>query len=65
MKIRKLVLFDAKCPNLGTWAKRFQKPMSSLKSKPSIYGTSEISEVNTFWLKMPKFGHLAGNFQNK
>ena len=32
IKIRKLILFKPKCPNLGIWAKNFRKPMSDLKS---------------------------------
>ena len=32
IKIRKLILFGPKCPNLGIWAKTFRKPMSDLKS---------------------------------
>ena len=32
VKIRKLILFDAKWPYLGIWDHNFQKPMSDLKS---------------------------------
>ena len=34
-KIRKLILFDSKCPNLGIWVRNFRKTMSDLKSAPS------------------------------
>ena len=44
-KIRKLILFDPKCPYLGIWAQNFQKPMSDLTSAHSKWGTSEISLI--------------------
>ena len=41
-KIRKLILFGRKCPNLGIWAQKFQKPVSDLKSAPSEQGTTKF-----------------------
>ena len=35
IKIGKLILFGPKCPNLGIWARNFQKPMTDLKLAPS------------------------------
>ena len=35
VKIRKLILFGAKCPKLGIWAQKFGEQMSDLKSAPS------------------------------
>ena len=35
VKVRKLILFDPKCPYLGIWAQTFRKTMSDLKSAPS------------------------------
>ena len=35
VKIRKLIFFDPKCPNLGIWAQHFGKQMPDLKSVPS------------------------------
>ena len=32
VKIRNLTLFGPKCPNLGIWARNFQKQMTNLKS---------------------------------
>ena len=31
-KIRKLILFDPKCLNLGIWTQNFRKPISDYKS---------------------------------
>ena len=42
VKIRKLILFGQKCPNLGTWVKNFGKQMTDLKSAPSKYVTSKM-----------------------
>ena len=43
VKIKKLILFDPKCPCPGICSKNFQKPMSDLKSVHSKEGTCEIS----------------------
>ena len=32
VKIRKLILFDPKCLNLGIWTQNFRKPISDYKS---------------------------------
>ena len=32
VKVRKLMLFDPKCPYLEIWAQTFQNPISDLKS---------------------------------
>ena len=42
-KIRKLILFGPKYPNLGIWAQNFPKPMSELELAPSKYDTYKIS----------------------
>ena len=39
VEIRKLILFDPKCPNLGICAQSFGKQMSDLKSALSKWGT--------------------------
>ena len=41
-KIRKLIIFDPKCPYLGIWAQNFQIPMSDLKSAQSKYSAWKI-----------------------
>ena len=43
VKIRKLIIFGPKCPNLGIWAQNFQKQMANLKSAHSKKSTCEIS----------------------
>ena len=43
VKIRKLILFDLKCPYLVIWTQDSRKPMSDLKSAHSKQGTCKIS----------------------
>ena len=35
IKIRMLILFDPKCPNLGIWSRNVREAISDLKSAPS------------------------------
>ena len=52
IKIKKLIPFGPKYPNLSIWAQKFGKPMSNLKSSPLKQGKCE----------MPKFGYLGSKF---
>ena len=42
-KIRKLILFGPKCPNMDIWPLNFQKTMSDFKSAPSKKSSGKTS----------------------
>ena len=59
VKIRKLLLFDTKCPYLGIGARNFQKSISDLKSIFEIAykrNFDKIKELTLFGPKRPNLG---------